>query len=35
MEYYVPESEYECDCYKCNNGGCECKYCSEKKENIK
>lgn len=32
MEYYVPESEFECDCDDCNNGGCKCSYCSEKRE---
>lgn len=35
MEYYVPESEFECDCDVCNNGGCKCNYCSEKKDSKK
>jgi hypothetical protein len=31
MEYYVAESEFECDCDNCQNGGCECSYCTSKK----
>ena len=31
MEYYVAESEFECDCDKCQRGGCECNYCSTKR----
>jgi hypothetical protein len=35
MEYFVPESEFDCDCETCQNGGCKCNYCASKDTSTK